>query len=166
MSERSAGWPAVRIGQGFDVHQFSGDPGRALVLGGVRIPGAAGLAGHSDADVATHALADALLGAAGLGDLGTHFPADLTQWAGADSLDLLTRVVAMVGAAGMQVVNADCTLVCERPRLAAYTSSMGERLTGIVHAPVSVKAKRAEGLGALGRAEGIACLAVALLAVT
>ena len=162
-----AGHPTpVRVGQGFDLHRCSGDPGRALVLGGVTIPGAAGLAGHSDADVVAHALADALLGAAGLGDLGGHFPADEPRWAGADSLDLLARVAAMVNGEGMRLLNADCTLVCERPRLAEYTVAMGERLGAVVEAPVSVKAKRAEGLGALGRAEGIACLAVALLAAT
>lgn len=163
MTERAAPAPGIRVGQGFDVHQFSGDPGRALVLGGVTIPGAPGLVGHSDADVAAHALADALLGAAGLGDLGGHFPAEGTEWAGADSLDLLARVVAMVAQEGLRVMNADCTLVCERPRLAEYTASMGERLAVVVGGPVSVKAKRAEGLGAIGRAEGIACLAVALL---
>jgi 2-C-methyl-D-erythritol 2,4-cyclodiphosphate synthase len=153
----------LRIGQGFDLHRFSGDPGRALVLGGVTIPGAAGLAGHSDADVVAHALADALLGAAGLGDLGRHFPADDPSWAGADSLGLLAHVTALVEAEGMRLVNADCTVVCERPRLADFTEDMGARLGAVVRAPVSIKAKRAEGLGALGRVEGIACVAVALL---
>jgi 2-C-methyl-D-erythritol 2,4-cyclodiphosphate synthase len=154
---------ALRIGQGFDVHRFSGDPGRPLVLGGVVIPGAAGLAGHSDADVVTHAVAEALLGAAGLGDLGRHFPAADPTWAGADSMELLREVWSMVGAQGMRLVNADCTVVCERPRLAQYTDDMALRLQGLLGAPVSVKAKRAEGLGAIGRVEGIACLAVVLL---
>jgi 2-C-methyl-D-erythritol 2,4-cyclodiphosphate synthase len=156
----------MRVGQGFDVHRFSGDPGRPLVLGGVRIPGATGLAGHSDADVVAHALADAMLGAAGLGDLGGHFPDTEAQWAGADSLVLLASVDELVAAAGLHLVNADCTIVCERPHLAEYTGDMGRRLGAVVSAAVSVKATRAEGLGALGRVEGIACLAVALLART
>jgi 2-C-methyl-D-erythritol 2,4-cyclodiphosphate synthase len=151
------------VGQGFDVHRFSGDPGRSLVLGGITVPGAAGLAGHSDADVVAHAVAEALLGAAGLGDLGRHFPASDPAWAGADSLDLLARVSAMVEGEGWHLVNADCTVVCERPRLAEHTDAMAERLGTRLGAPVSVKAKRAEGLGALGRVEGIACHAVVLL---
>jgi 2-C-methyl-D-erythritol 2,4-cyclodiphosphate synthase len=155
---------SLRIGQGFDVHRFSGAPGRPLVLGGVTIPGATGLAGHSDADVVAHALADALLGAGGLGDLGRHFPDSDPAWAGADSLVLLAEVTAMVAAQGLRVVNADCTVVCERPRLAEHTSEMIRLLGAVIEAPVSVKATRAEGLGALGRVEGIACLAVALLA--
>jgi 2-C-methyl-D-erythritol 2,4-cyclodiphosphate synthase len=153
----------MRIGQGFDIHRFSGDPGRPLVLGGVTVPGAPGLAGHSDADVVVHALAEAMLGAAGLGDLGRHFPASDPAWAGADSMGLLDRVSSMVGGQGMRLVNADCTVVCERPRLADHTDDMTQRLQDLLGAPVSVKAKRAEGLGALGRVEGIACLAVALL---
>ena len=154
---------SLRVGQGFDVHRFSGDPGRPLVLGGVTVPGAAGLAGHSDADVVAHAVAEALLGAAGLGDLGRHFPASDPAWAGADSMELLGRVSDMVGAQGMALVNADCTVVCERPRLVDHTDAMARRLEGVLGAPVSVKAKRAEGLGAIGRVEGIACVAVVLL---
>ena len=153
----------LRIGQGFDIHRFSGDPGRPLVLGGVTVPGAPGLAGHSDADVVAHAVAEAMLGAAGLGDLGRHFPASDPAWAGADSMGLLDRVSSMVGAQGMRLVNADCTVVCERPRLAEHTDDMTRTLQDLLGAPVSVKAKRAEGLGALGRVEGIACLAVVLL---
>jgi 2-C-methyl-D-erythritol 2,4-cyclodiphosphate synthase len=151
------------VGQGFDVHRFSDDPDRPLVLGGLTVPGAAGLDGHSDADVVAHALADGVLGAACLGDLGTLFPAEDPAWEGADSLVLLERVVAMAKAAGMHPVNADCTVVCERPRLAELTGAMASRLGDALGAPVSVKAKRAEGLGALGRVEGIACLAVVLL---
>ena len=153
-----------RVGQGFDVHRFSGDPGRPLVLGGVTVPGAAGLAGHSDADVVAHAVAEALLGAAGLGDLGRHFPASDPIWAGADSMALLDQVSSMVRAEGLRLVNADCTVVCERPRLGDHTDDMARGLQALLGAPVSVKAKRAEGLGALGRVEGIACLAVVLLA--
>ena len=163
MTDAGTGPGGLRIGQGFDVHRFSGDPGRPLVLGGVTIPGAAGLAGHSDADVVSHAVAEALLGAAGLGDLGRHFPAADPTWAGADSMALLDEVASMVGAQGMRLVNADCTVVCERPRLAEYTDDMARRLQTLLGAPVSVKAKRAEGLGAIGRVEGIACLAVVLL---
>jgi len=154
----------LRVGQGFDVHRFSGDPGRPLVLAGVPVPGAAGLAGHSDADVVAHAVAEALLGAAGLGDLGRHFPATDATWAGADSMELLHQVRSMVEAEGLRLVNADCTVVCERPRLGDHTDDMARRLEALLGAPVSVKAKRAEGLGAIGRVEGIACLAVVLLA--
>lgn len=164
MSAGQANPAGLRVGQGFDVHRFSGDPGRPLVLGGVRVPGAPGLAGHSDADVVAHAVAEALLGGAGLGDLGRHFPASDPAWAGADSMQLLDRVASMVRGAGLGLVNADCTVVCERPRLADHTDEMARRLQGLLGAPVSVKAKRAEGLGALGRVEGIACLAVVLLA--
>lgn len=166
MTAPGAAGSSLRVGQGFDIHRFSPAPGRSLVLGGVAVPGAPGLAGHSDADVVVHAVADALLGAAGLGDLGTHFPDTDDTWAGVDSIELLSRVRGMVEDVGMVVVNADVTVVCERPRLAEHTSAMGERLRAVLQAPVSVKAKRAEGLGALGRVEGIACLAVALLAAS
>lgn len=153
----------LRVGQGFDVHPFSVDPGRRLVLGGVEITGAPGLAGHSDADAVAHALCDALLGAAGLGDLGRHFPDTDPAFAGADSLRLLAEVVRRVGQAGFQPVNADCTVVAEAPKLRPYMDAMVERLSGVLGAPVSVKATRGEGIGALGRGEGIACLAVAMV---
>ena len=155
----------LRVGQGIDVHPFSDDPGRPLVLGGVVITGddVRGLDGHSDADAVAHAVADAVLGAAGLGDLGRHMPDTDPAWAGADSLDLLARVVGLASAAGWRPVNADCTVVAEQPRLASYVATMVERLGGVLGAPVNVKATRAEGLGALGRAEGIACTAVVLL---
>jgi 2-C-methyl-D-erythritol 2,4-cyclodiphosphate synthase len=154
----------IRVGQGYDVHPFSDDPGRPLVLGGVAFPGAPGLAGHSDADVVAHAVIDALLGAAGLGDIGQHFPDTDPAWAGADSIDLLCRAVADVRAAGWEPQNVDCTVVLDSPRLAPRRDAMHARLAGAVGAPVTVKGKRPEGLGALGRGEGVACMAVALVA--
>jgi 2-C-methyl-D-erythritol 2,4-cyclodiphosphate synthase len=153
----------VRIGQGFDVHRFSEDPERPLVLGGVTIPATAGLDGHSDADALAHALGDALLGAAGLGDLGRHFPDGDPAFADADSIGILADVVRLLSDAGYRPVNADCTVVAEVPRLAPYVEQMAERLSATLGAPVSVKATRGEGMGAVGRAEGIACLAVALV---
>lgn len=153
----------ARVGHGFDVHPFSDDPARSLVLGGVRIDGAPGLAGHSDADVITHAVADALLGASGQGDLGGLFPDDDPAWAGADSLGLLRVATERIRAAGWRPVNVDCSVVLEAPRLAPHRDAMEACLSGAVGAPVTVKAKRAEGLGALGRQEGVACWAVALI---
>jgi len=153
----------VRVGQGFDVHPWSDDPGRRLVLGGTVLTGERGLAGHSDADVVAHAVADALLGAAGLGDIGVHFPDTDPRWAGADSLSLLAHVAGLVRAGGWSVGNVDATVVLEAPKLAPHKPAMERRLADVVGGPVSVKAKRAEGLGALGRGEGVACLAVALL---
>lgn len=153
----------MRIGQGFDAHVFSDDPDRPLVLGGVLVEGAPGLVGHSDADAVAHAVADALLGAAGLGDLGRHYPDTDPAWAGADSLAILGDVVAKVAGVGLAVANADCTVIAETPRLAPYVQAMAARLSDVLGAPASVKATRAEGMGALGRREGIACLAVALL---
>jgi len=154
----------IRVGQGFDVHPFSDDPARPLVLGGVTFPESPGLAGHSDADVVAHAVTDALLGAAGLGDIGQYFPDTDPAWAGVDSIELLCRAVSDVRAAGWQPQNVDCTVILESPRVAPHRAAMCDRLTAAVGAPVTVKAKRAEGLGALGRAEGVACLAVALVA--
>lgn len=159
----AGGPPRWRVGQGIDVHRFSDDPGRPLVLGGVTVPEGPGLVGHSDADVLCHALADALLGAVALGDLGRHFPDTDERYAGAASTRLLAEVLAMLHVRHWQPVNADCTIVCERPRLADHTEAMSERLGDLLGAPVSVKATRAEGLGALGRAEGIACVAVVLV---
>jgi 2-C-methyl-D-erythritol 2,4-cyclodiphosphate synthase len=153
----------VRVGQGFDVHAFSDAPDRVLVLGGVVFEGERGLVGHSDADVVAHACADALLGAAGLGDIGQHFPDTDPQWAGADSIGLLTEVAGRVRAAGWEPGNVDCAVVCERPKLAPRRDAMQERLTTAVGAPVTVKGNRAEGLGAIGRAEGIAAFAVAVV---
>lgn len=153
----------VRVGQGFDVHAFSDARDRVLVLGGVVFEGERGLVGHSDADVVAHACADALLGAAGLGDIGQHFPDTDPQWAGADSIGLLTEVAGRVRAAGWEPGNVDCAVVCERPKLAPRRDAMQERLTTAVGAPVTVKGNRAEGLGAIGRAEGIAAFAVAVV---
>jgi 2-C-methyl-D-erythritol 2,4-cyclodiphosphate synthase len=153
----------VRVGQGFDVHPWSDDPARRLVLGGVTFEGERGLAGHSDADVLSHAVADALLGAAGLGDIGSHFPDTDSRWQGADSLALLGHVVGLVRDEGWSVGNVDTTVILEAPKLATHKGQMEACLTDVVGAPVSVKAKRAEGLGALGRGEGVACFAVALL---
>jgi len=157
--------PSHRVGQGVDVHPFSDDPARPLVLGGVVVAGdgVRGLAGHSDADAVAHAIADAVLGAAGLGDLGRHMPDTEPEWAGADSIEILRRVVVLAADSGWVPVNADCTVTAERPRLAPYVPAMVDRLSGALGAPVNVKATRAEGLGALGRAEGISCSAVVLL---
>ena len=150
-----------RVGLGFDVHPFSPDPDRRLVLGGIALEGR-GLSGHSDADVIAHAVADALLGAAGLGDLGTRFPDDDPRWRGADSIQLLAAVVNEVSS-GWRIANVDCAVVLEVPRLAPHRTAIEARLGEVVGAPVSVKAKRAEGLGAIGRAEGVACWAVAMV---
>ncbi len=152
----------MRIGQGFDIHPFSDDAARPLVLGGITVPGP-GLAGHSDADVAAHAVTDALLGAAGLGDIGRHFPDTDPRWKGASSMAMMTEVMEKIVAAGYVVGNVDMTLVLEAPVLAPYVADIEQSIGAVVRAPVSVKAKRAERLGALGRREGIACLAVALL---
>ncbi|HEY8093421.1 MAG TPA: 2-C-methyl-D-erythritol 2,4-cyclodiphosphate synthase [Acidimicrobiales bacterium] len=153
----------IRVGQGFDVHRFSDDTNRPLVLGGVLFPGERGLEGHSDADAVAHAAADALLGAAGLGDLGQHFPDTDPVWAGTDSLRILAAVAAMVRAAGWEVGNVDVSVVCEAPTLAPHRAGMEANLSAAAGAPVTVKGRRAEGLGALGRREGIACWAVAVI---
>jgi 2-C-methyl-D-erythritol 2,4-cyclodiphosphate synthase len=153
----------IRIGNGFDVPAFSDAPDRVLVLGGVVLEGERGLEGHSDADVVTHAVADALLGAAGLGDLGAHFPDTHPAFAGIDSMEILAEVVRRLAEAGWQTTNVDCTVVLEAPKLRDHRVEMQRRLEGVVGAPVHVKASTAERLGALGRGEGIACLAVALL---
>jgi 2-C-methyl-D-erythritol 2,4-cyclodiphosphate synthase len=160
----ATGPPAIRIGQGFDVHPFSGDADRPLVLGGVSFAGVPGLAGHSDGDVIAHAVIDALLGAAGLGDIGQHFPDTDPALAGADSVGLVRRAVAALNDAGWYPQNVDCTVVLEEPKVAPRRAAIEARLGDAVGAPVTVKGKRAEGLGALGRSEGIACFAVALVA--
>ena len=152
----------MRVGQGVDAHRFSNDDARPLVLGGVTVPSARGLDGHSDADVATHALCDALLGAAGLGDLGRRFPADAST-EGISSLTLLARCRSLVEEAGFEVGNGDVTIVAQAPRLGPLLDAMAETLTSALSAPVSVKATTTDGLGATGRGEGIAATAVALL---
>lgn len=154
----------MRAGTGYDVHRF--DDSRPLVLGGVEFPGHPGLAGHSDADVLTHAIIDALLGAAGLGDIGTHFPPDDDHWAGASSLAMLGEAVRMVTRQGLYVVNVDSTVIAEAPKLSPHIPAMRDAIAaaiGVDTAQVNVKATTNEGLGAIGRGEGIAALAIAVL---
>lgn len=153
----------MRVGQGVDVHPFSDDPNRPLILGGITFAAERGLAGHSDADVVAHAVIDALLGAAGLGDIGQHFPDSDPALAGADSIELLRRAVADVRAAGWEPGNVDCTVILDAPKLAPRRAEVQARMGEVVGAPVTVKGKRPEGLGALGRGEGIACFAVAIV---
>jgi 2-C-methyl-D-erythritol 2,4-cyclodiphosphate synthase len=148
----------MSVGIGYDSHRFA--EGRRLVLGGVEIDHPQGLAGHSDADVLTHAVIDALLGAAGQGDLGTLFPDDDERWRDADSIDLLRTVV---GAVPGRIVNLDATVVCEQPRLADHRAEMERILAEVTSARVSVKATTNEGMGWIGRGEGIACIAVAFV---
>ncbi|MGE5509214.1 MAG: 2-C-methyl-D-erythritol 2,4-cyclodiphosphate synthase [Chitinophagales bacterium] len=155
----------MRVGMGYDVHRLV--EGRDLVLGGVRVPYEQGLLGHSDADVLTHALIDALLGAAGLGDIGQQFPDTDPAYAGADSLGLLARVRAMVAEAGFRVHNVDVVVIAQRPKLAPHLSAMRERLAAVLGCEpgaVGLKATTTEGLGFAGRGEGIAAQAVCLLA--
>jgi len=154
----------MRIGQGFDVHALVA--GRRLVLGGVEIPFERGLAGHSDADVLIHAVIDALLGAAALGDIGQHFPDTDAQYRGADSRALLREVGAKLAAARLHVCNVDATIIAQAPRLASYVEAMTANLTadlGVARGCVNVKATTTEKLGFTGRGEGIAAMAVALL---
>lgn len=154
----------MRVGQGYDVHPF--EAGRKLVLGGVTFEGEDGLAGHSDGDALTHAVIDALLGAAALGDVGMHFPSSDPRLHGVDSIELLKQVVKLVTAAGYTIVNVDATVVAERPRVAPHVAEMRQRLAlalGVKPSQVSVKATTSDGLGAVGRGEGIAVQAVALL---
>jgi 2-C-methyl-D-erythritol 2,4-cyclodiphosphate synthase len=155
--------PDFRVGQGFDIHRFSSDPDRILVLGGCHFDGEPGLEGHSDADAVAHACADALLGAAGLGDIGMHFPDTDSRWEDADSMVLLRHVAAMLAEDGWRVSNVDCAVVCERPKLAPMRDEMQRNLSTAVAGPVTVKGNRAEQLGAIGRGEGVACFASALI---
>ena len=154
----------MRVGHGFDAHRFSSDGARPLVLGGVHVPDHAGLVGHSDGDAVAHACADALLAAAGLGDLGSFFPDTDARWEGADSIELLRTVVAAVRAEGWEPTNVDSTVVAESPKIAPRRAEMQAVLADAVGAPVTVKGKRAEDMGALGRREGLVCMAVALVA--
>ncbi len=156
---------SLRIGHAFDVHPFSDEPDRALMLGGVEFPGEIGLAGHSDADVIAHACTDAILSPVGLGDIGQLFPDTDPALRGADSMVLLAEAVRRVHEAGASVVNIDVTVVAERPKIAPRKAEMQAKLSDVVGAPVTIKGKRAEGLGALGRAEGIAAWAVALIEI-
>jgi 2-C-methyl-D-erythritol 2,4-cyclodiphosphate synthase len=154
----------MRIGQGFDVHALV--PGRRLVLGGVHIPHHLGLEGHSDADVLLHAVCDALLGAAGLGDIGRHYPDTDAQYAEIDSRRLLRDVAAKLAAAGWRVVNLDATVVAQAPRLAPHFAAMIANIAadlGLAPGAVNLKATTTEGLGFTGRGEGIAATAVALI---
>lgn len=153
----------MRVGLGFDVHPYSNDTMRPLILGGVVFDGEPALAGHSDADVIAHAITDALLGAAGLGDIGSHFPDTDPALSGANSLTLLERTVEMVREAGFEPGNVDCSVVLDAPKLAPHRDKIQRVLSNAVGADVTVKAKRPEGLGALGRGEGVACWAVALI---
>lgn len=156
----------IRVGQGIDVHRFAVPGTRRLVLGGVGIPEGPGLEGHSDADVVLHALVDALLGAAALGDLGSRFGTDQPAYAGADSSVFVTEALRIVRRAGWTVGNVDCTIVAQRPRIAPHQPAIVARVADLLGIPpegVSVKATTTDGLGMLGRGEGIACTAVALL---
>ena len=154
----------MRIGHGYDSHRFA--EGRRLILGGVEIPAPRGLTGHSDADAVAHAVTDALLGAAGLGDIGRHFPPSDAAWKDADSMQLLARVVHLLEGRNYQVVNVDVTVVAEAPKIGPHADAMRERLAaviGISPGHVSVKGKTNEGMGWVGREEGIAVFAVALI---
>lgn len=151
-----------RVGIGYDSHRFVA--GRPLILGGVQIPHERGLAGHSDADALCHAITDALLGAAGLGDIGTHFPPDDARWRDADSIDLLRRAVALLADNGLRPVQVDATVVCEAPRVGPHREAMRARVgeaLGSGPEAVSIKGKSNEGMGWIGRGEGLAVMAVA-----
>jgi 2-C-methyl-D-erythritol 2,4-cyclodiphosphate synthase len=155
----------VRTGIGWDSHRLVA--GKPLILGGVRLEHELGLEGHSDADVLTHAVMDALLGAAGLDDIGAHFPDSDERYAGADSVALLAEVVALLAGEGLRVVNVDATILMERPKVGVRRAEMRERLAaaiGIEPARVNVKATTGEGIGFVGRGEGVAALAIATLA--
>ena len=153
----------MRVGQGFDVHRYSDDPQKALVLGGVRFPDRRGLQGHSDADVIAHACTDAILAAAGLDDIGGMFPDSDPSLAGADSIELMHRAAVAARAAGWLVVNVSCTVVLDTPRISPRRAEMQECLSRAAGAPVVVTGRRSEGVGALGRGEGVAAWSVALL---
>lgn len=152
----------MRVGHGYDAHPFAdGDPsGRMLVLGGVRFPDERPLVGHSDADVVAHAVIDAMLSASGLGDIGTQFPDSDERWRGADSVEMLRQVSALLADGGWTLANADCTVICDRPMISPHRDEMQARLSGAAGGSVTVCGKRTEGLGS---ADGIVAHAVALL---
>lgn len=153
----------MRVGHGYDAHPFvdgTDGGGRTLVLGGVRFPGEQALEGHSDADVVAHAVIDAVLSAAGLGDIGVHFPDSDERWRGADSIEMLQRVSALLAEGGWQLANADCTVICDRPMIAPHRDEMQKRLSSAAGGQVTVCGKRTEGLG---NSEGVVAHAVALL---
>ena len=154
----------MRVGTGYDSHRF--DPERKLMLGGVEIPGVPGLTGHSDGDAVAHAVTDALLGAAAEGDIGSHFPPGDPRWRDADSMELLGRVVALLGQRGLRTINVDVTVICEAPRIGPHATVMRARIAdvlGIGSDAVSIKGKTNEGMGWIGAGEGIAVHAVALI---
>jgi len=153
----------IRVGQGVDIHRFSDDPARRLILGGCHFPEEPGLLGHSDADAVAHAVADALLGAAGLGDLGQRFPDTDARWLDADSMEILAECVRLVADGRWQIGNVDCSLIGEKPKIAPRREEMIANLTRVVGAPVTVTGRRAEGLGAIGRVEGVMAIAVAVI---
>lgn len=156
----------IRVGNGLDVHRFSGDQDRPLVLGGLLLHGEPGLEGHSDADVVLHAIVDAMLGAAALGDLGSVFGTQDPRYAGAPSSTFVAEALRRVASAGWAVSSVDCTIVAQRPRLSSYRSRIADAaqaILGVVPGAVSVKATTTDGLGAIGRGEGIACLATVVL---
>lgn len=154
----------MRVGLGYDSHRF--DPSRPLILGGILIPEAPGLSGHSDGDAVAHAVIDAILGAGALGDVGRHFPPGEEEWRDADSMDLLARAVAILGEAGFRPVNVDAVVICEEPRISPVSLSMRERLAQVLGIPVdsvSLKGKTNEKMGWIGAGEGLAVHAVALV---
>jgi 2-C-methyl-D-erythritol 2,4-cyclodiphosphate synthase len=155
----------MRIGIGYDSHRFA--EGRPLILGGVRVPHSHGLAGHSDADAVAHAVTDAMLGAAALGDIGTHFPPSDERYRDADSIELLRKANDLLEGIGYQVVNVDVTVICEAPKIGPHAAAMRERLAaalGIGAKHISIKGKTNEGMGWIGRGEGIAVIATTLIA--
>ena len=155
----------IRVGQGFDIHRFveASDNDRKLILGGVHFVNERGLVGHSDADVIAHAVTEAILGACGLGNIGEHFPDTDPKWRNANSLTLLVSVAKMANDNKFEIGNVDCSVVCEQPKISLHRDEMQNKLSAAAGAPVTIKGRRAEGLGSLGRSEGIACWAVAIV---
>lgn len=155
----------VRVGQGFDIHRFvdESDTNRKLILGGVHFVNERGLVGHSDADVIAHSVAEAILGACGLGNIGEHFADTDPKWKDVDSLQILANVSKMARDNNFEIGNIDCSVICEQPKILVHRDEMQKKLSAAAGAPVTVKGRRAEGLGSLGRSEGIACWAVAVV---